>query len=164
MEKRDLYNSNREKTGKFIYKDEEIPEGYYILVVVIVMQNKEGRFLIQKRSKEKGGKWALTGGHPKAGESSIEGIKIEVKEELGIDINDPILFKKTGKKNILCDLYYVNQDIDIKNIIMQKEEVEDVKYASLEEIDDLFNKGEFKKSHYKMFKDGIKYLNKNKVN
>ena len=160
MEKRDLYNQDRKVTGKTIFKNEETPEGYYILVVVAVMQNSEGEFLIQKRSQEKGGKWALTGGHPKAGESSIEGIKTEVKEELGIDIKNPILFKQASGKKILCDLYYIKQDIDLKDIVMQKEEVQDVRYATEEEIHELFRKGEFKKSHYMMFKDGIDYLNK----
>ena len=164
MEKRDLYNQDRKVTGKTIFKNEEIPEGYYILVVVVIIQNAEGKFLIQKRSKEKGGEWALTGGHPKAGESSIEGIKTEVKEELGIDIKDPILFKKASGKNMLCDLYYIKQEIDIEDIVMQKEEVEDVKYAIEEEIHELFKRGKFKKSHYMMFKDGIEYLNKKQSN
>ena len=29
MEKRDLYNENKELTGKTIYKNDEIPEGYF---------------------------------------------------------------------------------------------------------------------------------------
>ena len=162
MEKRDLYNIDRKPTGKTILKKDKIPEGYYILVVVIIIQNSEGMFLIQKRSQEKGGKWALTGGHPKAGETSIEGIKTEVKEELGIDIKEPILFKKAAGKNILCDLYYIKQDININDVIMQKEEVEDVKYATEKQIHDLFKKEQFKKNHYMMFKDFLEYLKKNK--
>ena len=41
MEKRDLYDENKKLTGKTIFKDEEIPENYYILVVVLLLQNEK---------------------------------------------------------------------------------------------------------------------------
>ena len=87
MEKRDLYDKDKNLTGKTIYKNFPIPKGYYILVVLIFIQNSEGKFLIQKRSKLKNGKFATTGGHPKAGETSIEGAITEVQEEIGLDIS-----------------------------------------------------------------------------
>ena len=40
MEKRDLYNENKELTGKTIYKNEEIPEGYFILMIVAFIENE----------------------------------------------------------------------------------------------------------------------------
>ena len=157
MEKRDLYNENKELTGKTIYKNEEIPEGYFILMVVAFIENNEGLFLIQKRSDIKGGEWAFTGGHPKSGENSKEGLYTEIKEELGIDAINPILFKEAKGKNTFCDLYYLKQDIKLEDIIKQDEEVEEVVYASKEEIEDLYNKGLFKKGHYMMFMDLLKY-------
>ena len=39
MEKRDLYDINRNFIGKTIYKDETVPEGCYYLVVMIFMEN-----------------------------------------------------------------------------------------------------------------------------
>ena len=157
MEKRDLYNENKELTGITIYKNEEIPEGYFILMVVAFIENNEGLFLIQKRSAIKGGEWAFTGGHPKSGENSKEGLYTEIKEELGIDAINPILFKEAKGKNTFCDLYYLKQDIKLEDIIKQDEEVEEVAYASKEEIEDLYNKGLFKKGHYMMFMDLLKY-------
>ena len=56
MEKRDLYDKDKNLTGKTILKNFPIPKGYYILVVLIFIQNSEGKFLIQKRSKLKNGK------------------------------------------------------------------------------------------------------------
>jgi len=163
MEKRDLYDENKKITGKTILAGEYIPSGMRILIVVVIIENSLGQFLIQKRSQVKGGKWALTGGHPKSGETSLEGIKIEVHEELGIDIENPILFKTAKDEKSFCDLYYVKQDVNLDDVVLQTSEVSDAKYATKEEIDDLFNKGIFKKSHYMMFKDCIDYLN-NKVN
>ena len=79
MERRDLYDKNRNFSGKTIYKSESVPEGSYIVVVLIYIQNSKGEFLLQKRSARKNGLWATTGGHPKSGEDSIQGILTEVK-------------------------------------------------------------------------------------
>ena len=46
---------------------------------------------------------------------------------------------------------------------MQESEVADVKYLTLEEIEDLYEKGEFKKSHYYMFYDFQKNLNQKQL-
>ena len=159
MEKRDLYDENRYLTGKTIFKNEEIPEGCFILMVVAFIQNTEGKFLIQKRSEEKGGEWAFTGGHPKAGETSLQGIKTEIKEELGIAIDNPILFKEASGKNTYCDLYYVNKNVNLADVLIQEEEVSKVKFAAKEEIEEMFKNGIFKKGHYMMFKDCLNYLN-----
>ena len=158
MEYRDLYDLNRNLTGEKILKGEEIPNNRAILMVVIFIENSKGQFLMQKRSKEKGGLWATTGGHPKTGETSLEGIIQECKEELGITISNPILFKMASGKQAFCDLYYINKDVD--NIVIQKEEVDEVKWLSEDEIKELYNKGLFNKGHYMMFKDCFDYLSK----
>ena len=81
MEYRDLYDKTRTLTSEKILSTEEIPQNRLILVVVIFIENSKGDFLIQKRSKKKDGLWATTGGHPKSGESSLNGIITEVKEK-----------------------------------------------------------------------------------
>lgn len=86
MEKRDLYDINRHLTGETILKDEKIPKDRYILVVLVFIQNSKGEFLIQKRSIQKDGKYASTGGHPKTSENSIQGMITEIKEEIGLDV------------------------------------------------------------------------------
>ena len=87
MEIRDLYDVNKNLTGKTFIKGEQVPKGYYYLIVAVIIENSNGEFLIQKRVSRKGGKWALTAGHPKSGESSFEGICSECFEELGVDIS-----------------------------------------------------------------------------
>ena len=81
VELRDLYDKNRHLTGEVIRKGDPIPNNKYILVVLAIIQNSKGDFLIQKRSKQKGGRFAFTGGHAKTGENSIQAIITEVKEE-----------------------------------------------------------------------------------
>lgn len=67
MEKRDLYDINRNLTGETIYKGETIPENKYINVVLAFIQNSKCEFLIQKRSIQKDGMYGSTGGHAKTG-------------------------------------------------------------------------------------------------
>ncbi len=144
---------------KTVEKGQKIPNNTYIMMVVIFIQNDNNEFLIQKRSTDKGGKWATTGGHPKSGETSLQGVITEVKEELGIEINNPILFKQANGKDTICDLYYIKKNINIEDITLQREEVDNVKWASINEINDLMNNNEFNKGHYMMFNDCLKFLN-----
>ena len=51
MEQRDLYDINKRLTGRTIFKGESILENNYIIVVLVFIQNSEGKFLIQKRSQ-----------------------------------------------------------------------------------------------------------------
>ena len=94
-ERRDCYNKNSEPTGETYFKGDKLPEGRYPMVVMIVIQNSKGEFLMQKRVPEKGGDWGVTGGHPKSGETPLEGMITEVKEELGITLLE---YKKEYKK------------------------------------------------------------------
>ena len=159
-ELRDLYDVNRNLVGKTIKKGDIVPYGLYYLVVVVFIQNDLGKFLIQKRSLEKGGKWATTDGHPKAGESSIDGIITEVKEEIGIDLDKTKLklFKTVHDEDCFCDLYYINMEVDLSHIKLQKEEVSDIMWFSKEEIDNLIENNEFHKTHVLMYRDCLEYL------
>ena len=58
MELRDLYDENKNVTGLTFVKGEQVPKGYYYLIVAIYIQNNKGEFLVQKRVPRKGGKWA----------------------------------------------------------------------------------------------------------
>ena len=55
IEKRDLYDIDKQLTGEAIYKGDTIPNNKYILVVLSFIQNSRGQFLIQKRSIQKNG-------------------------------------------------------------------------------------------------------------
>ena len=161
MELRDLYDENKKLTGEKIYKGQDVPKGRYYITVVVFIQNSKNEFLIQKRVKKKDGKWATTGGHPVSGETSKQGIITEIKEELGIDIPEENiqLFKTIKTEDDFVDIYYLKEDIDINNIKIQKEEVSDVKWATINDIEKMIKEGEFSESHREFFGDCIKYLN-----
>lgn len=151
MEKRDLYDKNRNLTGETIYKGESIPEGKYIIVILVMIQNSKGEFLIQKRSKQKDGKYAATGGHVKTGQTSIEGMIDEIQEELGLTVKpeelECIFSGREDEYQVFFDLYYMKKDFEITDLILQEEEVESVKWMTLQEIDDLIKKDMFLINH-----------------
>lgn len=159
MEKRDLYDLNKNLTGETIFKGEKYPSDRKILVVAIWIENSKGELLIQKRSIEKDGKWATTGGHPKSGETSLQGIITEVKEELGLDIsNEDIKFIYSGfDDKVFLDMYYVKMVVNINKLVLQKEEVSEVMWASIDEIKNIIDSGEFKNSHTEMFKNYLEF-------
>ena len=65
--------------------------------------------------------------------------------------------------NKIVDLYYIKEEIDVLNLSWQKEEVEEVKWMDVEEIEKLIEQGEFEKTHAKLFKDLQNWLIKNYV-
>ena len=163
MEKRDLYDEKRNLTGQTIFKGEEIPDGYYIVVVLVYIQNSDGKFLIQKRSERKNGKFATTGGHPKSGENSIEGIITEVKEEIGLELKKEDLQLYYGGRSdtekVFWDDYYIKLDVEnIQKLKLQESEVESVHWFSKEEIYQLMNEGKFFKNHFEEFEKLVKWL------
>ena len=85
----DVYDKNRKRTGKLHKRGIRMQPGEYNIVCEawIVSGN---RLLVTQRCKYKnfGGLWECTGGAVKAGESSIDCIKREIKEEIGIDVAD----------------------------------------------------------------------------
>ena len=164
MEKRDLYDSERNITGETILKGEKIPPNRYIIVVLVFIQNSEGKFLIQKRSKRKNGKYATTGEHPKSGESSIQGIITEVNEEIGLKLNSndlKLYFSgRSDAERVFWDDYYVKMDVkDIKKLKLQEEEVGLVEWLSEDEIKQLMKEDKFFKNHYEEFEILLDWLN-----
>ena len=161
-ELRDLYDINSERTGKTFYKGDSIPEGYYPMVVMAVIRNSKGEFLMQKRVESKGGDWGVTGGHPKAGETPIEGMITEVKEELGLDFSkdDFTLYDSGCDGNDCYKMYLVNKDIDLNDITIQKEELTEVRWFSTKELDKMVSTGELNPDQTSCFKKACKFIKK----
>lgn len=164
MELLDIYDNNGNPTGKVIErgnKNIKLESNEHIAVAVIYIENSKGEFLIQKTSKEKGGEYSSTGGHIISGDTPLEAIKREVKEELGISIDNESI-QELGY--LLYDaplryMFYLKKDIDLKEIIIQESEVEFVKYMTIDEINNLINNNQYTKSHAIIFKKILEYKN-----
>ncbi len=61
----------------------------FVPVLAAILQNKKGEVLIARRRPElqNGDKWEFPGGKLQIGETPEQGLRREIKEELGIDID-----------------------------------------------------------------------------
>ncbi len=153
MEVWDLYDKNKNITGKTCVRGEDIPDGYYHLVVHIWIKNNKGEYLISQRAEHKTLplKWECAGGSVVKGETSIEGAIRETKEEVGIDFkpsDGKLIYSKVrdlynGRKfNDIMDvwLFEYNGDVNLENATT--DEVRDLKWMNKAEIRNLFKSGE----------------------
>ena len=109
--------------------------------------NEKGELLFQKIAASKKinpNKWTRTGGHVDSEETPIVGIQREVEEEIGVKIPQDkfelinIEKKKADEFNhhfTYNYLVYVNYKIE--EYTMQEEEVSDLKYISIKEMEKL---------------------------
>ena len=160
IEYRDLYDENRVLTGEKIKKSDDAPKGRYYVTVVIFIENSNNEFLLQINKKF--GMWTTTGGHPKSGESSLEGILEEIKEELGYsaDRNKIKLIKTYKTEDDFVDLYYMKEDIDLNSLDLQEEEVGNIGWFSREKIEELISNNKFLPPHIEFYRDCLDYLDK----
>lgn len=151
MEKHELVDINGNKTGKILTHIEarepnNVPEGYYISVVGVVVINEKNEILLQKRSRQKRAnpnKWGICGGKVDLNETPIDAGVRETLEEIGINLNKEelkFLSMDTNEK-MHFTVYYIRKNIDINECKLQEEELEEVKYFKIEELEHLDNEG-----------------------
>lgn len=146
MELVDKFNKRREPLNKTSKRYDRI-DGEYCTYVHTWIMNDKNEFLIQKRSANKKiypNKWSITGGAVDSGETSLEGALREVKEEIGIDIDkEKMEFMLSFKRSHgFVDVWLTRQNVDLKNIVMQKEEVSEVKFVTKEELEKMIENDE----------------------
>lgn len=140
MEVWDLYTKDREKTNKTMIRGEKVPEGFYHLSVTVCIFNSEGKMLIQQRVPSKDdwpNLWDVScAGSAISGDTSQTAAEREVFEELGLKIN--LQNERPHLTNYFADgfndIYILNMDLDLSKLKLQAEEVQNVKWATMEEI------------------------------
>ena len=149
MELFDLYTADRVKTERTMVRGEPTPEGFYRLVVHVCIFEPEGRMLIQQRQPFKRGwsnLWDITvGGCAVAGDSSRSAAEREMREELGlsIDLTDVRPTMTIHWENGFDDYYVLTRPVDLSSLKLQYEEVQKVRWATLEEILQMIDDGKF---------------------
>ena len=149
MELVDLYDENRVPLGRVAERHAKKAPGEYRMVVHVCIFNGLGQMLIQQRSPEKTiwpELWDVSiGGGVDAGETSRPGAVREVGEELGYDL-DLIGLRPAVTVNFeggFDDFFVVTRDLDLGDLRLQKEEVSDVRWATLEETLAMLENGQF---------------------
>lgn len=156
MEFLKVLDDNKNELSKKVERGKNLNEGQHILLAIIIIENNNNKYLIQKTSKQKGSCYAFTGGHILYNETSKEGITREAKEELGIKVNKPTYITDIKLGIPFMDIYYLKKDVKKDELKLQKEEVESIEFLSKEEILNLIKKGELRPSHSKAFDKFLK--------
>lgn len=149
----DLYDENKKLTGEKVFREKGkkalVPNGKYTVVVLAFIQNSLGSFLLQKTSVRKKGVWAVSGGHVKSGQNSLEAIKEELREELGLNLknNEIELFKTYKYDTAFSDVFYIHKDIDLNKLVFEPDEVEYATFLSKDKILELISDGTFRKNN-----------------
>lgn len=140
MELWDLYTKDREKLAETMVRGAPHPAGKYRLVVHIAIFNRRGQMLIQQRQADKFGwpsMWDISAsGSVITGETSSMAAERELGEELGLSI--PFSNRRPALTvhfpDGMGDVFLVEQDVNLCDLVLQKEEVQAVRWADEEEI------------------------------
>ncbi len=139
----DIYDINKQKTGKTGERGKyEFKSGEYHIVVTALIINSKKEILISKRAATKKThplKWECNGGSILAGETSLEGMIREIKEELGIELlSKDAIFLKTIRRDKLPpdfkDIWIFYRDVNIEDIKFTDEESVEAKWVTIEEF------------------------------
>lgn len=156
MEYLDILDENGNKTGEKDTRESIHKLGLLHSEVAAFIYTNTGKVILQKRKSNKAtyaGVWSVTGGHVLAGENNEDAIIREIKEELNLNIKkEKVIFVTTYKSKKVKDDVINNKFFSIYNveisedqfykIKIQKEELEDIKLFSIEEIESIMNSGD----------------------
>ena len=151
MEYWDLYDKDKNMLERKGIRGKKLNDGEFHLVVNAWVKNEDGKFLISQRARNKAHSlmWECTGGSALMGENSIQAAIRELKEELNFDVKaeDAKYIGDTLRYFPNCDDILEVWLFTIKNsnqeIKIQEEEVNDYKWATVDEIKELNKDGKF---------------------
>lgn len=162
MEYFDVYDKNRNLINKKLPRGAELKHGEFNQGVAVWIINNEGKILLSQRSAIKSHplKWEAPGGCSVVGESSVETAIREIREEIGLNLKSADLNLLTTKlyKKQFVDVYMVKYDLKIEDLVLQKEEVAQVKWVSFDEIEKIIENGEmvsYSIEHYNFVKSKL---------
>ena len=146
----DVYDQNKKKTGKVVERDNyQFQENEYHLAVQAVILNSKNEILISKRAEHKkfGLMWECNGGAVLSGETSLQALIRELKEELGLEFSkkEAIYLKEIKKErpaSQIKELWLFRKDIKLQDINFNDGESIDVKWVTIEQFIDMYNNKE----------------------
>ena len=151
-EKLDLYSRDREPLNKTITRGDQIKFDEYFIVVLAIIINRKNEILLTKRSMNKmiaPGLWECSAGSVISGETSKEAVLREVKEEVGLDLNNSNYefidsFYEEG--NAIFDIWFFMKDFIIEDIVLDNNEVDKAILLKLKDLESFINNNEITNS------------------
>lgn len=142
----DIYDENRKLTGRTHLRGTPWNTGEYGLVVCVWVCDGKGNLLMTRRAPEKSfaGTWENSGGAAKAGETSLQAIVRELREETGIVAapEEFELFCTDRDKTAFYDFYCLKRDVPLEQIVLQPGETDGVKWVTFSEVHQMIDRGE----------------------
>ncbi len=138
MEYNDVYDEERRPTGRIHRRGSSWKPGEYGLVVCVWVYDGKGKLLLTRRAKGKSfaGTWENSGGAAKAGETSLQAIARELREETGIQAeeSDFQLLSQGKEGHAIYDFYALKRQVKLEDIVLQPGETDDVRWATFNEV------------------------------
>lgn len=170
MELLDVVDEENNLIGKVEDREVIHRDALWHREVGICIMNEKGEVLVQKRSankKQAPNKWGMTAGHVDAGEEPMQVAKREVLEEIGLELKEEELeflfvakkhkkFSDTQYNNNFQYLYFARTNKKIEEYVIQEDELSEIKYISIEELETNDEEYTFANSEY--FKKVIEIL------
>lgn len=145
----DIYDINRNKTGKFCERDmQPLKECEFHLVVHGWILNNEGEILLCQRASDRKFPlmWEGIGGSVLAGETSIQGMIREIEEEIGLIVDEKnaiLLHTETRPKfHDIYDVWLFKTNIAIDDLKFNDGETINAKWVTKEEFDNMLEANE----------------------
>jgi len=134
----DIYDADRNLTGRTHRRADPLAEGDYHLVVNAVVMNAKGEFLITQRAPNKGFPltWEIPGGSAKAGEDSLTAAVTELLEETGIvaDTSNAEVVVSFTHRDAHFDAWLFRQEFDLADVVLCEGETVDAKSATAADL------------------------------
>ena len=130
MELWDLYDEHRRPLGRTHPRGTPVPEGTYHLAVIVVIVNSKGEVLLTRRAPVKAacpGWWENTGGAVLAGETPLQAIVRELREETGllaVQEEFTLLLREDCRRDCHFDIFALTRDVAVEDIRFQPEETD----------------------------------------
>ncbi len=141
MEYNDIYDKDRNRTGRVHLRGTPWKKGEFGLVVCVWVYDGRGKLLLTRRAPEKSyaGTWENSGGAAQAGENSLQAIVRELREETGIQAR-PEEFELIGSgrdRNAHYDYYCLRRDTPLEEVILLPGETDDAMWLTFSEVHQL---------------------------
>ena len=141
MEYNDIYDENRQPTGRVHRRGTSWKKGEYGLVVCVWVYDGKGKLLLTRRAPGKSfaGTWENSGGAAQAGETSRQAIARELYEETGIRAEESEfeLIASDTIRSTHYDFYCLKRATPLDQIVLLPGETDGVKWATLPQIHEM---------------------------
>lgn len=146
MEFNDIYDKNRNLTGRVHRRGTRWRSGEFGLVVCVWVYDGRGNLLLTRRAPGKSfaGTWENSGGAAKAGETSRQAIARELFEETGIRAAEEEfeLLCSDRDRNTHFDFYCLKRQTPLEEIVLLPGETDDAQWVSMQQVHQMIRGGQ----------------------